>query len=133
MATAALLTGLAAVVSGRDAVVSVLTPPLIEGAGAVESPVRPGENVLVTWSIDKRTDCPGLTSRVWHGEEGFQLTEPVQITALPKGQAIYHIQTLVPTMAPPGHLTLKIKGHFECPGAAPVAFALAPVHMEVEG
>lgn len=124
--------GLAAM-SSRDAVVTVMAPPLIEGHGSVSGPVHAGERVLVTWVIDKRTQCPGLTSRVWHGEGGFHLTEPVQITALPEGAGTYQIETAVPALAPPGHLRLKIKGHFECPGAAPVAFALEPVLMEVQG
>lgn len=135
-ATAAVLAlsaaGLAAV-SSRDAVVTVMTPTMIEGRGSVSDPVQAGERVLVTWVIDKRTQCPGLTSRVWHGEGGFQLTEPVQIAALPEGSGTYQIETAVPALAPSGDLTLTIKGHFECPGAAPIAFALEPVVMEVRG
>ena len=108
--------------------------PLIEGVGYVDESVLPGANILVHWTITKRTECPGETSRVWSGESGFQLTEPIQVTALPKGDAMqFDIQTKVPDLAPAGKLDLRVVGSFECPGMAVETFSLGPIAMEVEG
>ena len=122
----------AAITSSLETYTKVTTPPLIEGAGVVAEPVRAGEKTLVTWAITKRTDCPGLTSRVWHGERGFQLTEMAQVTALDMSEAPreYVIQTYIPELAPPGELRLDIEGFFDC-GDGKEPFSVGPVVMQV--
>lgn len=121
-----------AVASGVDTVRYFVMPRHIEGIGAVSGPVTAGHDVLVDWVVTKRTDCPGVTSRVWYGQDGFQLTEPLQATSLPSGEAMqFSIQTKIPALAPPGELELHIVGAFECSGQQPAKFDLGPVYMQV--
>lgn len=130
--TAALAAGIL-VSAGLFETGEFLLPDPISGTGSVSGPVTAGEIAIVDWVISKSTDCPGVSSRVWFGEDGFQLTEPLQMTALPVGENMqYAIQTDVPLMAPPGLLELHIIGKFECPGQAARAFDLGPVFMTVE-
>lgn len=111
----------------------VVLPPMIEGYGDVTGEAVPGREVLVNWVITKRTECPGVTSRAWFGEGGFQLTEPLQATALPVGENMaYSIPTRVPGLAPAGDLELHIVGAFNCPGETPSRFDLGPVMMVVK-
>lgn len=104
--------------------------PLIEGVGSVDGPVRAGEVALVHWVITKRTDCPGESSRVWSGADGFYLADPMRATGLPMGDLQRSIQTTIPSAAPSGPLTLTIRGRFDCLFGA-VPFRLAPVQMDV--
>lgn len=122
----------AAITSSLETYSKLTTPPLIEGAGVVSGPVMAGERTLVTWTITKRTDCPGLTSRVWHGEGGFQLTEQTQVTALDMSDIPreYAIQTYIPELAPPGELRLNVRGFFDC-GGEKEPFSIGPVIIEV--
>lgn len=121
----------AAAWSGYSTVSELTTPAIVEGAGVVDGPVYAGENTLVTWLITKRVDCPGLTSRVWHGENGFQLTEQAQVTTLDVSEAKeYRIQTRVPDLAPPGDLRLDVEGFLDC-GDGKMGFSIGPVFMEV--
>lgn len=122
----------AALTSSLETYTELTTPPLIEGTGVVVDPVRAGEKTLVTWAIVKRTECPGLTSRVWHGEGGFQLAEMAQVTALEMSDVPreYEIETYIPELAPPGELRLDIDGFFDC-GKGKEPFTIGPVIMEV--
>lgn len=117
--------------SGHRAVQVLTEAPLIEGVGIAPAEVHAGDTVLVEWDIVKRTDCPGYSSRVWSGESGFQLTEPVQASGLPVGSATYEIQTGIPRLAPEGPLSLEIVGHYDCEGREPWHFRLGPVEMMV--
>lgn len=128
---AAIVAGALAFDSGRETVVSLTTPPVIEGYGEYAEPVRAGEVALIHWRITKRTDCPGLTSRVWDGPGGFHLTETVQQTSLPKGTFDRKIETEIPTLAPAGELTLSIVGFFQCEGDGKTPFRLGPVNLTV--
>jgi len=107
------------------------TPPPIEGSAAYNDPVRPGENIRVTWEIFKRTECDGELSRVWRGEDGFHLAEVRREAALPKteGVQIFNIQTHIPDLAPPGRLELEIHGSYYCNQRRD--FTLGPVVFEV--
>ena len=122
-------------VEGAAAYLHATTPPPIEGQGAVKGIPMPGQPVLVEWSIVKRTDCPGKNSRVWDGQNGFHLTEELRATGLPTSDEpkIYEIETAVPSMAPPGNMTLTIQGFYLCPGASEVWFKMGPVEMEIAG
>lgn len=120
-----------AIYSGYETIDDITRPALIDGAGTVSDTVHAGEPTLVEWVITKRTDCPGVSSRVWFGDEGFQLTEKVQATSLPMAPAKeYKIQTLIPELAPEGDLFLRINGHFDCQGKK-IPFSLGPVVMHV--
>lgn len=120
-------------VSGRDAIVAVWEPAPIEARAAYEDAVSPGQTINVQWNILKRTDCPGEASRVWRGTNGFYMSEPRIITALPKSKdwAAYNVQTKIPDLAPAGHLELNVVGRFECDGEAPRHFSLGPVSFTV--
>ena len=116
----------------RIAVEGALPPP-IEGQGWVDAPVIAGENVIVSWDIIKRTDCPGENARSWEGANGFQLRDAWGPTTLPTSDRVqqYEIQTHIPEEAPTGELLLRIVGYYQCPGAERRDFALGPVVMEV--
>lgn len=109
----------------------VIAPEPIYGAAVYADPVTAGEAILLPWSIDKRTDCPGYAGRVWEGQQDFSLSEPVQATSIPEGVGTYNIPTKIPGLAPAGEMKLWIKGHFDCPGAPPRYFTLGPVIFEV--
>lgn len=109
------------------------TPPAISGSAVYSEPVRAGETVLIPWTITKRVDCPGASSRVWNGRDGFQLSETQQSASLPVGEDMrFNIQTLIPTLSPSGPLTLEIIGYYECDGERR-PFTLGPVLLEVAG
>ena len=128
---AAIAVGVAAL-QGVETAHDVLTPPAIEGFGVYADPVSPGDEVLVDWTITKRVDCPGSTSRVWFGEGGFQLTEKVQRTVLPVSKdRHYAIPTMIPTLAPHGKLDLYIDGEMKCPDEEAEHFKIGPVTFEV--
>lgn len=129
----ALQTAIAAV-QGGEAVIRVITPPAIEGVGSVSTPVHAGKTTLVNWEIIKRTDCPGTNSRLWTGEDGYELREPLGATTLPvtESPVAYAIQTHIPEGAPQGVLRLWIKGEYVCAGQKPTPFSLGPVTMTVE-
>lgn len=123
---------LTALVTGADVATDILSPPIIEGFGSYDAPAVAGEMGMVNWFITKRTACPGYASRVWTGQDGFFLSEPVQATAIPIGVAReYKIPTAFPSMAPAGQLELMIKGHFECEVQPREYFSLGPVVFEV--
>ena len=125
---------LTALVTGADVATDILSPPIIEGSGSYDAPVVAGTTEIVDWFITKRTDCPGYSSRVWTGQNGFFLSEPVQATAIPIGVAReYKIPTAFPSMAPAGKLDLMIKGHFECENQPRDHFTLGPVVFNVVG
>lgn len=108
-------------------------PPPIEGTGYVEGPVRAGGHAIVHWEIAKRTDCPGSVARVWAGENGFYMVEPLGNTAMPQSPAFveYNIQTDIPELAPPGAISLTVVGEYTCVGSEPEPFTLGPVEMVV--
>jgi len=122
-----------AALSGVDLVVDHLTPPPIEGMGYYSEPVHPGETVIVRWEIRKRTDCNGLYSRVWEGEDYFSMVEAVRTVNLPKGAGTYYIPTRIPDETPEGQVRLKIKGYYDCDvkNQEDEWFMLGPVVMVV--
>ncbi|MDE0590409.1 hypothetical protein OU789_10770 [Halocynthiibacter sp. C4] len=107
---------------------SAILVPYIEGEGVVESPVTAGEDILVVWNLHKRTECPGTNRRVWRGEDGFLLFEPVGKTTLPATSepVTYRVQTHIPDLAPPGRLTLTIDGEYKCPNEPVAEFEIGP-------
>jgi hypothetical protein len=100
--------------TGVDLVVDHLTPPPVAGKGYYSEPVRAGETVNIKWVITKLTDCHGLTSRVWEGEDNFSMMEETRVTTLPKGTGVYYIPTRIPEGTPVGEVSLKIKGYYDC-------------------
>ena len=115
-------------------VVSVLTtpPPITAVARVIPYQASAGDVVTLTWDIQKNVDCPGYSARVWDGESGFHVSEAVRPTSLPKGQGIYRIPTGIPEMAPAGILTLRISGHFDCPGVIRSHVVIGPVNLEIK-
>lgn len=109
------------------------SPPPIEGTAIAPEFVQAGETVLIDWEIIKRTDCPGVNTRVWQGSNGFYLSEPRGATTLPVTSApkLYSIQTAIPVLAPPGPLSLSIEGTYRCRHDGEHTFTLGPVVMEV--
>lgn len=128
------LAGTNVTVSAGKVLVSAISPAVIE-ATAINAPeqVRAGSDVMIDWTIIKRTNCPGATGRVWVGENGFYLSETLRPTGLPRSDKpiLYSIATEIPDMAPLGTLSLSIRGSYHCPGKAAESFALGPVEMEV--
>lgn len=118
---------------GAQFIVRGLTPPTITGTASYGPPVRAGDVVLVPWTIDKTQDCPGVNGRVWDGADGFHLSEPQMTTGLKAtdGPKEFKIQTDIPRAAPPGALSLRIVGHFDCPNEPREHFALGPVEFTV--
>lgn len=114
-----------------DTAYSAIKPPAIEGKAVVRDPAVIGELVTVTWDVIKRTDCPGKSSRVWSGPDGYSLTEIQQATTLPVGAGTYKVPTRVPSTAPEGKLELNISGFTECPGKPVEYWTLTPVVFEV--
>lgn len=110
-----------------------MTPPAIEGSAVVVEPVRPGQVITVPWQITKRVNCKGVSGRVWAGEKGFSMTEPLRPTSLPAiGKPVTHnIQTQIPELAPAGPLVLKVAGYFDCPGNTRLWWEIGPVTMVV--
>ena len=110
-----------------------MTPPAIEGSAVVVSPVRPGQVITVPWLITKRVQCQGVSGRVWSGEKGFSMTEPLRPSSLPAlGRPVTHnIQTQIPELAPAGTLVLKVAGYFDCPGNTRLWWEIGPVTMVV--
>lgn len=128
---ASLFVAATAALTGLDALFVLSRGPLIQGEGVASQPAAAGETITVHWSIDKRTECEGYSSRVWTGGLGFHLSEPVQANSLPMGLGEYTIPTTIPEQAPVGPLLLTIRGHFDCPRTEPEYFALGPVAIEV--
>ena len=110
-----------------------LSLPLIEGWSVRMTPVTAGDVELLEWNITKRTSCPGVSSRVWNGEDGFYMVEPLRKTALPMNEEeqTYRIPTEIPRLAPEGDLQLSIKGHYDCDGEM-FEYSLGPVELIVE-
>ena len=119
--------------TGVKGVASTVIPPAIEGGGYLPEYVTPGDLVLATWTLHKRTDCPGENSRVWNGAGGFHITEPTRPTTLPitATPETYPIPTEIPELAPIGELSLSIVGWYQCPGAAREAFEIGPLTTTV--
>lgn len=121
-----------ALATGVDVTKDLLAPAQIEGAGFYNQATAPGETIVVKWVITKRTDCPGYSSRVWSGADGFFLSEPVQATAIPVStRQAYKIPTTLPSLAPVGELELTIRGHFACENQPRDYFTLGPVVFNV--
>ena len=114
--------------SAMTSLVSYVAGPTISGSAEYSQPVRAGETVLVKWTFHKTGPCPGENSRVWTGERGFHVTEATKRNSLPITDKPFTpvIPTKIPDRAPPGKLTLAIKG--EC-GTLP--FTLGPVTFNV--
>lgn len=110
-----------------------MTPPAVEGSAVVSEPVRPGQVITVPWLITKRVQCPGVSGRVWSGEKGFSMTEPLRPSSLPAlGRPVTHnIQTQIPELAPAGPLVLNVAGYFDCPGNTRLWWEIGPVTMVV--
>jgi len=123
-----------AALTGVELVVDHLTPPPVEGKGYYSEPVRAGETVSIKWVITKRTDCNGLSSRVWEGEDNFSMVEAMRVATLPKGTGVYYIPTRIPEETPAGEVRLKIKGYYDCDvkNQEDEWFILGPVVMVVE-
>ena len=119
--------------NGVDLVKVHISPPLIEGWSVRMTPVTAGDVELLEWNITKRTSCPGVSSRVWNGEDGFYMVEPMRKTALPMNEEeqTYRIPTEIPRLAPEGDLQLSIKGHYDCDGEM-FEYSLGPVELIVE-
>ena len=110
------------------------TPPGISGVGVSHSAVRAGDDTVIEWTLTKEVDCPGTSSRVWRGKDGFYIVEPRTITALPINlePVVYSIETTIPTLAPVGELTLEIIGQYNCGDILGAReFTLGPVHINV--
>lgn len=135
LVTAFVVQGVTGGIMGAKVLVDAKLPPAVEGSGYFSGTAMPGESIPVLWQIVKRTECPGLNSRSWDGEDGFHITETLKPTSLPTtdGFVEYLIETKVPDLAPPGELRLTIKGWYECPGADKEPFTLGPVLIMVEG
>lgn len=133
-ATMAMVALTGTVLSGVDLIATSVSGRVIEGSGYVDEMAIPGETLIVHWSLAKRTDCPGWNSRIWHGSNGFYMTEPIQPTSIPmSGEFVpYNIPTVVPEMAPPGELILTVTGAYKCNGVEH-PFELGPVVMTVPG
>ncbi|PCJ24100.1 MAG: hypothetical protein COA96_10165 [SAR86 cluster bacterium] len=118
--------------SGVDLYFVKTTPPTIEGYATRVAPVRAGQDIRLEWHITKLTDCPGVASRVWDGEDGFRMTEAQKSTSLPKTKTItkYRFQTRIPNLAPVGELNLSIMGYFDCPDGKKY-WSLGPVTLNV--
>lgn len=114
-------------------IVPIVAPPAIEGWAEWEGPVTAGEHVPIPWTIIKRTPCAGFASRVWVGEDGFRLIEPVTITILPMDPEPreYVFETTIPTLAPKGDLQMTVEGFYECDERSPDYFTLGPVNFTV--
>lgn len=117
-----------------DTFLSGSLPLPIEGVGAVREIAVPGETIIVDWIITKRTNCSGVSGRVWSSPDGFSMNEPVTPTSLPVTAEPRHYQ--IPT-AVPGEVTddsveLRIQGWYDCPNSPREYFTLGPVFMEVE-
>lgn len=110
-----------------------MTPPAVEGSAVVAMPVRPGQTINVPWQITKRVSCNGVSGRVWDGEDGFSMTEPLRPTSLPAEDrpVTYNIQTTIPELAPAGALNLRVAGYFDCPGGNRIWWEIGPVQMVV--
>lgn len=133
LAAAAVLSVFFAVDSGVGAAAALFTPAAVEGVGVARGNAIAGYPVFVDWDIDKRTECGGVSSRVWSGPDGFFLSETVQATALPMGRNQITVPTDVPRLAPVGTLELNIVGSFQCETGGPIHFKLGPVFIEVVG
>lgn len=130
-------TSAASLIAGAVVAIGVLEvgdavfPAPIIGSGVATEPVRAGSVTLVSWTLDKKTECPGQNSRVWDGVNDFHLTEPAQISSLPEGKISPMIETRIPELAPPGVLELRIKGFYQCDTGGKMRFELGPVLFEV--
>ena len=110
------------------------TPPGISGVGISHTEVRAGDKAVIEWTLTKEVDCPGTSSRVWRGEDGFYIVEPRTITALPMNPepVVYSIETTIPALAPVGDLTLEVIGEYNCGDILGAReFTLGPVHINV--
>jgi len=122
----------AASMSGVELATELLSEPLIEGYGIYEKPVRAGETIEIEWIITKRTDCNGVSGRVWKGQLGFYMSEAMRPTGLPSGEAMrITIPTTVPEQAPIGELQLQVKGFYNCARDRHDWFLLSPVLLVV--
>jgi len=131
IASASLIT-ISAGIEGVETAKTVFSPPIIDAVAIAPGQVSAGDEIVIEWDIIKRTSCPGYSSRVWEGANGFHLSEPVQAASIPEGRGVYSIPTLIPHLAPAGDLRLSIKGHFDCDGREPEYFRLGPVTMTIE-
>lgn len=132
MIFAALIAMASAAVEGVQTVRYALTDDLVDGVGSYQGqPVRAGDSVMIRWDITKRTDCPGMNSRVWDGEGGFHVVEAQKPTALPNGRVTPLIPTRIPELAPAGTLTLTVKGWYDCDKTERHYWQLDPVKIEV--
>jgi hypothetical protein len=119
---------------GADYVNSKITPPPIEGWATRVTPVTAGDTVLIYWNIIKLTDCPGASSRVWHGENSFYMVEPLRKTSFRVShiETKYRISTEIPSLAPEGDLLFSIEGYYDCPDER-IEYSIGPVELIVEG
>lgn len=119
-------------ISGFEHIVDANTPPPIEGWAERLSSVQAGEVARIEWHITKRIDCPGVSGRVWKGEDNFYMVEPYRKTALPmmEGEITYRIQTEIPSLAPEGDLLLTIEGYYDCPNKR-IEYSIGPVELTV--
>ena len=106
----------------------------LEGRAVDLVPWIDGETITVPWQITKRVNCKGVSGRVWAGEKGFSMTEPLRPTSLPAiGKPVTHnIQTTIPELAPPGQLVLRVAGYFDCPGGDRLWWEIGPVTLQVQ-
>lgn len=109
-------------------------PDPITGSGVAPEVVAAGETVQVEWSLVKKIDCPGSSSRVWRGGRNFLVIESSRPTTIPQSDKVqdYSIATQIPDNAPVGPLELTIQGNYDCGDILGTReFILGPVLMEV--
>jgi len=122
----------AASMSGVELASELLSEPLIEGYGTYDKTVRAGETIDIEWVITKRTDCSGVSGRVWRGQHGFYMAEAMRPTGLKSGEEMrITIPTTVPEQAPIGELQLQVKGFYNCTLNRHDWFLLSPVLLVV--
>lgn len=113
-------------------VYSASQQPPIEGFAKYNDDVHAGEVIVLDWQITKRVDCVGSSMRVWDGERGYSLREPIRVTTIPKSSdfSSYPVLTLIPETAPNGWLRMRIDGVYDCPERR-MPFSIGPVIFKV--
>lgn len=129
----AILSLVMASIQGRRTIGMITESGMISGSGIASGPAEAGQVILVTWTLLKETDCPGVDSRVWSGPGGFYLVEDRKPTSLPRTTEprTYVIPTRIPDLMPPGEAELSIVGEYKCDDGGSLNFTLGPVAITV--
>lgn len=133
LAFGAAVIGSGAAIEAIDLAIRSNPIPAIEGEGFAPDTVVAGDTEIIKWRIVKRTTCRGTNQRLWLGDDGFRLSEPLGETTLPAtgGWREYNIATKIPDVLPDGRIELWIIGSYECPRRDTERFSLGPVVMNV--